>query len=198
MAQGVDPLQKNLSDFVEVVNSLIPEIISYELRIRGVQPAQALSTKRAQLSRELLNENNGNQVEFGFYLAPLEDLRACAALNARFDGNLTSNLRTATSIRATNYNLIFLEIRVKRIQCISMEENNMKRILLANISGSIDRAQTLLQTPTEIQQDIIDLTSHGIGNNSQNRQSHKSQSANLPPQQNNIFNAQQGEQSQRQ
>lgn len=182
---------RSLSDYLDIVGPLIADIISYELRIRGVQPAQALSTKRAQLARELLEEYNGNRPQFAFHLTSLDDLRACAALNARFDGNLTSNSRTENSIRATISNLIFLEERVKRIFCNSSEEENTKTILNSNISGSIYRAERLigLEPPTQTRQNTIDLSSHGIASNSRFQPKRVPQNANSQMQQDGVFNA---------
>lgn len=51
--------ETNLSDILYEISPLAVDTMNYELKIRGVQPAQAPTTKKVQLARELLREKNG-------------------------------------------------------------------------------------------------------------------------------------------
>lgn len=53
-----------LSDITSEISPLVTDILNYELRIRGIQPAQAPTVKRAQLAKELLKEKQGAVILF--------------------------------------------------------------------------------------------------------------------------------------
>lgn len=146
-----------LIEFEEYVSPLLPEIMNYELRIRGVQPAQSAKIKRMQLARELHEEHNGKEVSYYFHLSPTDDLRECAALSARFEASLTNNNCDRQTIEATYCNLVVLLRRVKRINCISAEQANLKRLLLTNMKNTMSRGRIIMKPNTP--NDLIDLSS---------------------------------------
>lgn len=152
---------KYLSDYLQCVDPLINEILNYELRIRGIQAAQAPSVKKSQLARELMDEYNGIMPTFHFHLTPADDLRACAALIAQFDASLTNSARTQNTITHALANLLFLKTRVERLRPVSLEDQNHTRILLSNIENVITRAENLIVAGnSQPVADILDLTSN--------------------------------------
>lgn len=147
------------SDFIEYVKPLCTEILNYELRIRGVQPAQAVSIKRMQLARELLNEHNqSKESPIYFFLSPDDDLRECAALSARFEASLTNISRDANSIETAFSNLVMLERRIRRIQCVSFEQSNMAKIILTNIQNAMAKAKVLINPNAPNYPGLIDFS----------------------------------------
>lgn len=152
---------KHLSDFLELVDPLIADIMKYELRIRGIQPAQANTTKKSQLANALYKEYQGNGFSFDFYLTPANDLRECSSLYAQFEGHLTSGSRNFLSVKNVIKNLLFLGGRVQRINCTSLIETNAAKLLFSNINNCVINAERLLaslnNTPSA-QAEIIDLS----------------------------------------
>lgn len=134
MAQSV-----NLSDVLAEISPLIVETMNYELRIRGIQPAQAPTTKKAQLARELLKENQGGGNSINPFMSITEDLRCVASLFARFECSLLSTSRTTLSIENALTNLAFLKVRVERLN--PTIPTDLSTAIMLNVNIDIDKAK---------------------------------------------------------
>lgn len=150
----------HLSDVLTEINPLIIETMNYELLLRGIRPAQAPTTKKVQLARELVKEQQGNGCTQWPFMTLQDDLRACASLFAQFDAMLNSATRTTLSIESALINLAFLKIRVERLNSSSHLDLININMMNTNIDNAIQKGKQILQasqnsmTPRE---EIIDL-----------------------------------------
>ena len=151
---------QHLSDILSEIGPLVADTMNYELRLRGIQPAQAPTTKRVQLARELLKEKQGNGYSFQPVMTLEEDLRSCASLFVRFEASLNSATRTTVTIENALTNLAFLQVRIERLNPQSQIQQNELQMLKINVINAIRNGKEILEningnfTP---QEEIIDL-----------------------------------------
>lgn len=154
---------EHLSDILSEISPIVTDTLNYELRIRGIQPAQAPSVKKVQLARELFKEKQGNGCTQWPFMPISEDLRSIASLFAFFDVTLNGATRTNESIENALINLAFLKIRIERINPKTQPDENTAAMINANIDNAITKGKRLLKNLTErevVQEEAIDLASN--------------------------------------
>lgn len=144
---------ENLSDILIEIRQVVTDTLNYELRLRGIQPAQAPTIKRAQLARELLKEKQGDGYTQWPFMPVTDDLRGAAALHVFFDSTINNATHTKESIEGALINLIFLKMRVDRLRPTTQTEEQLEQMLTVNIENSITKAQDALKVLSE----VIDL-----------------------------------------
>lgn len=154
----------HLSDVLSEINPLVNDIMNYELRLRGIQPAQAPTTKKVQLARELLKEKQGEGYTIMPFMSLAEDLRCCASLFAQFDSMINCATRTTLSIETALINLAFLKIRVERLNSSSNSDTISIDMLSSNITNAIQKGKQMLEfSQNAMREEVNDF----IGTNEQ-------------------------------
>lgn len=149
-----------LSDVLSEIDPLVTDTLNYELKLRGIQPAQAPSVKRVQLARELVKDREGSGNTQWPFMPMNDDLRCCASLLTQFESILTSASRTMLTIENAVVNLLFLKVRVERFNTSVQNDRSMINMLKANIQNAITRGEQMLhssQHPMTPAEEIIDL-----------------------------------------
>lgn len=160
--------ETNLSDILSEIGPLAIETMNYELKLRGVQPAQAPTTKKVQLAREIMKERQGEGASWQPVMTLSNDLRSIASLFARFESTLTNTNHTRQSIDSAMINFVFLKIRAERLNPISLNDISTANMLITNIDNAIRKTQAILSADNFMaESEIVDL----VGNHQPAQQS---------------------------
>lgn len=152
--------RNHLSAILSEINPVVTETLNYELLIRNIRPAQAPTTKKVQLAREIQKEQQGGGYSIHPFMSVQEDLRCCAALFVQFESSLNSATRTTLSIESAIINLIFLKVRVDRLNAQTQNDSQLINITKTTIENAIKKGKDLLQSSNGVmtgQEEIIDL-----------------------------------------
>lgn len=152
--------QNHLSDILSEISPLVADTMNYELRLRGIQPAQAPTTKKVQLAREIEKEQRGHGYTLWPFMPIADDLRCCASLLVQFESMLNSNSRTTLAIENAMINLVFLKVRIERLNSTNQSEYQTINMLKTITENAIKKGRELLQITNDsmtAQEEVIDL-----------------------------------------
>lgn len=169
--------QKSIDEFVNEVQPLIQEVISYELLERGITPSQTLHIQKRQLAQALLAQYNGQNVAFNTVSSVLENLRSCGDLLTRLGVVIYSQFRTAQSVKGAQQNVLVILSRLNRICPTSQEEMKVcheqmeqaKSLMQVQIQSASNTAQSnIVHQNVNVQQQQQGVPQHSAQISAQN------------------------------